>query len=149
MIFNAAFALALAAAAAQPVPTPKSLVKITLDAPHAELQVQVAISGVERERGLMGVRRLPRHTGMLFVFAADETVAFWMKDTLVPLDMVFISPQGVVRQIFARVPVLSPATPDALIPTEQGSAKFVLELPAGEAARDGIVPGARIRGLPR
>jgi uncharacterized membrane protein (UPF0127 family) len=77
------------------------------------------------------------------------TVAFWMKDTLIPLDMVFLAPDGTVRKVFARVPVVSPQLPDADIPLEQGSAKFVIELPSGEAAQDGLRPGARVEGLPK
>ena len=95
----------------------------------------------------MSVRHLAPHTGMLFVFEADAPVAFWMKDTLIPLDMVFLGPDGRVRKIFARVPVVSPQLPDARIPLEQGSAKFVIELPAGEVAKDGLIPGVRIEGL--
>jgi uncharacterized membrane protein (UPF0127 family) len=121
---------------------------VSVQAPKAELRLQVARTEPQRERGLMSVRRLPEHTGMLFIFDSDAPVAFWMKDTLVSLDMVFLSPHGVVRTIFAKVPIVSPQLPDAQIPLEQASAKYVIELPAGEAAQDGLHPGARIEGLP-
>jgi uncharacterized membrane protein (UPF0127 family) len=62
--------------------------------------------------------------------------------------MVFVSPDGIVRRVFARVPVVSPQLPDRNIPLEQGTAKYVIELPAGEAAVDGLKPGARVEGLP-
>ncbi len=149
MIFSsAAFALALAATPAA-LPTPQSLPVVALRAPRAALRVQIARTEEQRERGLMSVRHLAAHTGMLFVFDADAPVAFWMKDTLIPLDMVFISGDGVVRKVFARVPIVSPQLPDADIPLEQGSAKFVIELPSGEAAKDGLIPGVRVEGLPR
>ncbi len=148
MIFSS-LVLALAAVSApSPLPTPQSLPVMTLRAPRAQLRVQIAKTEAQRERGLMSVRHLRAHTGMLFVFDADGPVAFWMKDTLIPLDMVFLAPDGTVRKVFPRVPVVSPQLPDANIPLEQGSAKFVIELPSGEAAHDGLRPGARVEGLP-
>lgn len=132
-----------------PVPTPQMLAAIALQAPRAQLRVQVAKTGPERERGLMGVTKLPTHTGMLFIFEKDEPVAFWMKDTLISLDMVFLAPDGTVRKIFPRVPVVSAQLPDAAIPLEKASAKYVIELPAGEASSDGLREGARVEGLPK
>jgi uncharacterized membrane protein (UPF0127 family) len=119
-----------------------------LHAPNATLHVQVARTQAQRERGLMAVMHLPRHTGMLFIFDDDGPVAFWMKDTLIPLDMVFLAPDGTVRKIFPRVPVVSPQLPDADIPQEAATAKYVIELPAGEAKADGLREGARVEGLP-
>jgi uncharacterized membrane protein (UPF0127 family) len=145
MIFN--LVLALVSATPAPMPTPQSLPVIELRAPRAVLHVQLARNEEQRERGLMGVRHLPPHTGMLFVFDQDGPVAFWMKDTLIPLDMVFVSADGTVRKIFARVPVVSPALPDLDIPLERGRAKFVIELPAGEAGTDGLIPGMHVEGL--
>jgi uncharacterized membrane protein (UPF0127 family) len=148
MIFKLLFA-AIVALSPSPLPAPQSLPVVTLHAPKAALHVQVARTQPQRERGLMSVRHLPAHTGMLFVFDQDAPVAFWMKDTLISLDMVFLSPQGVVRNVFARVPVVSPQLPDANIPLEQGSAKYVIELPAGEAAQDGLRAGTHVEGLPQ
>lgn len=148
MIFNT-LALLLAAATPAAPPTPQTLAVVALRAPRAVLRVQVARTEPQRERGLMSVRRLPAHTGMLFIFDQDGSVAFWMKDTLIPLDMVFLAPDGTVRTVFARVAVVSPRLPDPDIPLEQGSAKYVIELPAGEAALDGLHAGARVEGLPK
>ena len=141
-------ALLLAAATPAALPTPQTLAVVALRAPKAVLHVQVARTEEQRERGLMSVRHLPAHTGMLFIFDQDGPVAFWMKDTLIPLDMVFLAPDGSVRTIFARVPVVSPRLPDLDIPLEKGSAKYVIELPAGEAALDGLRAGAHVEGLP-
>ena len=87
---------------------------------------------------------LAPHTGMLFVFDADQQVAFWMKNTLVPLDMAFVAADGTVRKVFANVAPAPPSARDEDIPRESAAAKFVIELPAGEAARDGIVPGVKL-----
>lgn len=121
---------------------------VALNAPKAALCVRVARTEEQRERGLMFVTHLPQHTGMIFVFGKDAPVAFWMKDTLIPLDMVFVSADGTVRRVFARVPVVPRTLPDSEIPLEQAEAKYVIELPAGEAAKDGLQPGARVLPLP-
>ena len=87
---------------------------------------------------------LPAHTGMLFVFASDGPVGFWMKNTLVPLDMVFVAGDGRVRIVFRHVAPAPPSMADDAIPREDGTAKYVIELPSGEASRDGIVPGVTL-----
>jgi uncharacterized protein len=114
---------------------------IVVHAPHADLTLEVARTDAQREYGLMNRTRLAPHTGMIFVFGGDAPVAFWMKDTLVPLDMVFIGADGTVRRVFANVAVVQRSLPDADIPRESDVAKYVIELPAGEAAKDGIAAG--------
>jgi uncharacterized membrane protein (UPF0127 family) len=117
---------------------------IDVAAPKAALRLEVAQTDNEREYGLMNRTVVQPHTGMLFVFDQDGPIAFWMKDTLIPLDMVFAGADGTVRKVFANVKVVSPSLPDAQIPLEQGSAKFVIELAAGEAKQDGITPGIKL-----
>ncbi len=136
---------ALALAAAVATPPPQQLEKIVVQAPKAVLTLQVAQSEEERERGLMSVTNLPRHTGMVFVFDGEQPVEFWMKDTLVPLDMVFVGADGTVHSVAAKVPVVPLDTPDEKIPRRGGVGKFVVELPAGEARADGIVAGTKLR----
>jgi uncharacterized protein len=121
---------------------------IALQTPRTEIRVQVAKTPEDREHGLMGVTHLPAHNGMLFIFEQDAPVAFWMKNTLIPLDMVFIGQDGVVRRVYANVPVVARSLPDSQIPLEQGTAKYVIELPAGEAVKDGLRQGARVQRLP-
>jgi uncharacterized protein len=129
------FAAALLAAALQTV---------VVHAPRTDLTLEVARTEPQREHGLMDRTNVPRHTGMIFVFARDEPISFWMKDTLVPLDMVFVAADGRVRKVFANVPVVSRSLPDDEIPRETATAKYVIELHAGEAAEDGIVEGVRL-----
>ncbi len=136
-----ALAFALAMPPAQHLPT---LVAI---APHATLTLQVARTGYQREIGLMNVSLLAKHTGMLFVFPADGPVAFWMKDTLIPLDMVFVGSDGTVRSVATRVPIVPRTMPDVNIPLERGVAKYVIELSSGEAEQDGIVVGTIVKDL--
>ncbi|HZY98523.1 MAG TPA: DUF192 domain-containing protein [Candidatus Baltobacteraceae bacterium] len=117
---------------------------VVVHAPKADLQLEVAKTAKQREYGLMNRTSLPPHTGMIFVFPIDGDVAFWMKNTLVPLDMVFVGTDGTVRLVDANVAVVPSSTPDGKIPLENGTGKYVIELPAGEAAQDGIVTGTRL-----
>lgn len=117
---------------------------VVVHAPRANLTLEVARTDAERERGLMYRTSLPANTGMVFVFDRDEPIAFWMKNTLLPLDMIFIAADGTVRRVFANVAVVDPKLPDDAIPREQAPAKYVIELAAGEAARDGIVAGTKL-----
>lgn len=122
-----------------------ALAVVVVHAPKADLQLEVAKTDAQREHGLMDRTSLPAHTGMIFVFSHDADVAFWMKDTLIPLDMVFVGGDGAVRLVDSNVPTLPANTPDANIPLEKGTAKYVIELPAGEAAHDGIVTGTKLK----
>ena len=124
-----------------PAPTSPPMASITIVAPKATLHLQVARTESEREMGLMYRAALPVHTGMLFVFPHDAPIEFWMKNTLIPLDMIFIAADGRVRSIAANVPATKRNTPDAAIPRRDGEAEYVIELPANEAASDGITPG--------
>lgn len=142
-----ALVLALAQATPAPAVTPQRLPTVTVSAPNAKLSLQVARTGPQRNRGLMAYTSLPPHTGMVFVFDRDDEVAFWMKDTLIPLDMIFVGDDGVVRSVDANVAVVSPSVPDVQIPIEEGSARYVIELNAGEAAADGIRAGVLLHGV--
>ena len=143
-----ALLLAVAPSAAPPTtPTPQHLPTISVRAPKARLVLQVAKTEEQRELGLMSVTKLAPHTGMVFVFDRDGPVEFWMKDTLIPLDMVFVGADGRVRNVAADVPVVPLDTPDNAIPRRAGSGKYVIELAAGEAAHDGIAAGTLLSGL--
>jgi uncharacterized protein len=113
-------------------------------APKAELHLEIASTGPQRECGLMYRTTLPEHTGMIFVFSQDAPVEFWMKNTLVPLDMIFVAADGTVRTVYPDVATVPSSLPDDQIPREGDAAKYVIELPAGEAARDGIVSGTKL-----
>ncbi|WP_187971828.1 DUF192 domain-containing protein [Aquibium microcysteis] len=101
-------------------------------------QIEVADTPEERSRGLMFRERMPENQGMLFVFPQSLPVGFWMKNTILPLDLLFVSDKGEVRAILQGVPFST----DTISPGE--AVRFVLELNAGTAERQGISVGDRL-----
>lgn len=126
---------------------PQALPTVTVQAPRAAVLLQVAQTNLQREIGLMYVRSLSPATGMVFVFDQDAPRHFWMKDTYIPLDMIFVGEDEIVRSVASNVPVDPPGIADAVRPTVDGVAKYVVELGAHEAARLGIKPGVTLKGL--
>jgi uncharacterized membrane protein (UPF0127 family) len=103
-------------------------------------QVEVASDDASRERGLMDRRYMAADHGMLFEFDRDAPVAFWMKNTYIPLDMIFIASSGVVTHVAADAEPLS----ERIIPSG-GPCVAVLELNGGTAASIGLKVGDKIR----
>ncbi len=102
-------------------------------------RVELADSDVERETGLMFRTELARDAGMLFVYPQDQFIGLWMRNTLIPLDMVFIRADGTVSSV-AKGAVPHDETP--IVSKEP--LRAVLELAAGEADRIGVKPGDRV-----
>ena len=102
------------------------------------VQVEVADTDAKRERGLMFRKELPEGSGMLFLFDEEREHAFWMKDTLIPLDLIFVDSSGRVTGIIAR------ARPLTLEPRSGGPSRMVLEVPGGWAAAHGVRAGDRM-----
>jgi uncharacterized protein len=107
---------------------------------HA-FQVEMAITPEEKEHGLMFRRELPEGQGMLFDFQFDQNVAFWMKNTYIPLDMLFIRADGRILRIAENTEPLS----ERNIPSG-GPVRAVLEVIGGTAKKLGIAPGDRVGG---
>ena len=101
--------------------------------------VWLALDTAQRARGLMHVPAMPDDRGMLFVYPRERRVSMWMKNTLIPLDMVFIRADGTVANVAADTEPLSLESVYS-----RGPVSAVLELNAGMAARLGIEPGRRI-----
>ncbi len=104
--------------------------------------VEIADTPELRARGLMFRTRMAVDEGMLFLFDREEIQSFWMKNTRLSLDIIYISSAGEIIDLHAR------ATPGSLRSVvSKAPAQFVLELIGGTAARLGIRPGDRIRHL--
>lgn len=105
-----------------------------------EFSVWIAADAKSRERGLMYVRELPPDRGMLFLFEAPQELAFWMKNTYLPLDLVFIAEDGTVLNVAENT------KPFSLDPIESdGEALAVLEVRGGTAKQIGLKAGDRLK----
>lgn len=103
---------------------------------QARFNVDVADDPAERSRGLMFVEEMGTLEGMLFVYERPQRTTFWMRNTLIPLDMVFVSPEGEVLKIHENAIPLDETTIDG-----GDGVKYVLEINGGLSARLGITVG--------
>ena len=127
-----------AAGACSESASPAKLEIVTRSGEHRSFSVEVASRPDERERGLMYRQNLAADAGMLFDFQQDDMVSMWMKNTFIPLDMLFITADGTVVKIAHDTVPHSLATISSERPV-----RAVLEIKGGEAARQGIAPGDR------
>ncbi len=147
----AALLLIAACGAQQPSPPPT-----TPPAPPAQptgprvtfpdgtvIRVEIASDDATRAQGLMYRDSLPPNTGMLFLFAQTGEYPFWMKNTLIPLDMVWIDEAQRVAHVKYDVPPCK-ADPCPSYPPN-APARFILEVPAGVARQHGIVAGSQLK----
>ena len=104
-----------------------------------DFQVEVARKEPDRQRGLMDRRYMPPDRGMLFDFEREQPIMMWMKNTYIPLDMVFIRKDGTISRVATDTEPLSTRTISSGAPVLS-----VLELNGGTAARLGIKPGDRV-----
>jgi len=119
-------------------------VTVTLASPQGVVSepfiMEVAATNESRTKGLMFRDSLGAREGMLFLFPQQQRLSFWMKNTLIPLDMVFVANDWTVVGVLENVPPLSEA-PRFI----DGNSQYVLEFKAGTAQRVGIVKGAAVR----
>jgi uncharacterized membrane protein (UPF0127 family) len=116
----------------------ETLKLITGTGVHA-IDVEIAETAQEKAQGLMFRSRLPERSGMLFFYETPQEITMWMRNTYIPLDMVFIRADGVVHRIEARTEPLSEA-----IIGSKGDVTACLELAGGAAERLGLKPGDRV-----
>lgn len=107
---------------------------------QVRLRVDLADDEQSRARGLMFVRQMPENQGMLFAYETPRHAWFWMRNTLIPLDMLFADEAGVIRRIHAN------AVPLDETPIDGGAGtRYVLEINGGRAAALGLRPGDQMR----
>jgi uncharacterized protein len=124
---------------AQAEPALEKLVIVTAQGPRT-FEVEVMRTDQERAKGLMFRRYMPADRGMLFDFKETQPVMMWMKDTFIPLDMVFIRKDGSIARVAADTEPHSTRT------ISSGEPVFgVLEINAGVAAKLGVQPGDKVQ----
>lgn len=132
-------ALALAAATACTSPPRGPAVTIHTAGGDVDVAVELALTEAEQARGLMWRSELPDGTGMLFVFDDEEERAFWMRNTPIPLDILYITADATIASIAAETRPYS----EQSIPS-RGPCRYVLEVPGGWAQRHGVRSGDRL-----
>lgn len=125
-----------------PPPPPEgtpAVVFTSADGAQARVWVELAVKPPELQRGLMYRHNMAWDRGMLFIFDREEQQSFWMKNTLIPLDMIF------VRKDMTVLGVVHDAEPRTLISRRvDGPSQFVIEVNAGWAKENGITGGTRV-----
>jgi len=134
-------ACARAGTGSSPAPTPAGPRAVLPSG--VTLRLELASTEEERTQGLMFRESIPRDAGMLFLFETPEARPFWMKNCHFPLDIVHMATDGTVVDVLADVP---PCTADPC-PTfaPKAPSTTVLEINSGAAAKNGLVPGAKVR----
>lgn len=142
LFFAAPFALAAGAAVAQgaDVKFKRSALVIETGGRELKFDVDMATNDIERSHGLMFRKSLGPYEGMLFDFHQEAPVSFWMKNTLIPLDMIFIAADGTIRHIHSNAVPLSTDTIPSQFPV-----RGVLEINGGSAKLLGIKPGDKVK----
>jgi uncharacterized membrane protein (UPF0127 family) len=137
----AAFLLvALPLAAQDAVPVREELVVDSQTAKHS-FEVEIADDPQERARGLMFRREMADEHGMLFDFGEEQQASFWMENTYIPLDMIFINEDGTVDSIAEQTTPLSRRSV-----VSDGPVRYVLEINGGLSDELGIEPGDTVSG---
>jgi uncharacterized membrane protein (UPF0127 family) len=119
------------------------MAQISIDTPHgpAAFDVEVAADAQSQHMGLMYRRELAANAGMLFDLHKPQFVSFWMKNTYLPLDLLFVRADGTISTIEPNAIPLSTGSIPSAEPVEA-----VIELNGGRAHQLGIKPGARVHG---
>lgn len=136
----AVVALFVAAGAPAFAQAERSEVVVTSDEASHTFSVELADDAQERARGLMYRRSMPREEGMLFDFDEETGVSFWMANTYIPLDLIFIRADGTIKSIAER------ATPLSRRSIAETGVRYVLEINGGLTDELGIAPGDAVSG---
>ena len=107
---------------------------------QARFSIEIARTPAEQSQGLMNRLSMPTSASMLFVYPSERAVSFWMRNTLIPLDMIFADATGTVQKVHANA---VPLDETAIFGGD--NIQYVLEINGGLAAVFGIAPGTQIR----
>ncbi|MEI9932426.1 MAG: DUF192 domain-containing protein [Rhizomicrobium sp.] len=134
ILFSAALFVSTGAVA-----LPVSAISIDTPKGHRDFKVEVAGDDASREKGLMFRKKMAADAGMIFDFHTTVMTSFWMKNTILPLDIIFIRSDGTISSVAANAVPMS----ESPIPSSE-PVRAVLELNAGRAAALGIAPGEKV-----
>lgn len=109
---------------------------------NTKIQAQLSVTPQDHIRGLQFVKQLPNNQGMLFIYGAPSVLSHWMKDTMIPLDIIWIDPHKKIIKISANVPIC--LRDPCQIYRSDAVAKYALEVNAGFAAQHQIHPGMSV-----
>ena len=144
--FLAALAALLLCGSAPALLVPPGVSRAELVLPDGfSVRTELALTPETQAKGLMFREELPPDSGMLFVFSGLELKSFWMKNTYIDLDMVFMDAGLKVLKVFHRVPRSRPGQPESEVARASSPAACVLELPAGAARAHRVRPGSKIK----
>ncbi len=133
--------IALSPAFAQDAPQ-MNLPRVKLSVGMNQIEAQVAQTSEQRQTGLMHLKEMPQHEGMLFIFEQPSQQCFWMKNTLLPLAIAFVADDGTI----VNIDEMKPQTLDSHCSTRP--VRYVLEMNTGWFGKKGIKAGARLTGGP-
>lgn len=123
-------------------------VAILTDRGIVDFTVEIADSPAERAQGLMFRKTLAPGSGMLFVYDRPRQVAFWMRNTFIPLDLIFMDATGTIRHIHPNAqPLDESPIPGATADDPNPERKLILEIGGGEAVRLGLATGQPMASL--
>lgn len=125
--------------ACHPGATDRPAVGIRSEKGSFSVYVEIASTPEDRHRGLMDRKQLMKNEGMLFIFPRDTMSPFWMKDTYIPLDIIFLDKKGVVLHI---APNTTPLSKDLIF--SKRPYRYVLEVRSGRAEAMGLAPGLEL-----
>ena len=128
---------------ATPPATPLPVTTVTVDSDHGPIKFKVEVAGDQQsqEYGLMNRKTMAPDAGMLFDFHRPQCQIFWMKDTILSLDIIFIRSDGSISSIAGNAVPYSTTQIPSMEPV-----RAVLELIGGRSAALGIVPGDKVHG---
>jgi uncharacterized protein len=123
-------------------PKPSLQTPVSIQIEQQQYQMAIASTPEQQERGLMYQTSLAKRNGMLFPISPSRQVAFWMKNTLIPLDMLFVQNNRLVQIVHNAQPCK--ADPCSIYASNT-PIDTVIELPGGTAKEDHLEPGARVQ----
>ena len=136
--------MGLCALHAQEVKSPQpTLPTILLTVGEKKFRAEVADDEAERQAGMMFRKSMADGEGMVFVMGFPQHVAFWMKNTLLPLSVAYVNPAGTILEVHDLQP--RDETP---VSSKFDTISYAIEVPQGWFLKNGILPGAKVQGLP-